>query len=776
MSFGGRVPIFRTAIMFFCALQLIVAGAARAEGEKISEVRIKGNHRIESAAILNVVSIKAGDALNVEKTDADIRAIYKLGQFQDIQVSTEETDKGTVLVYTVLEKPVVRDIKFEGNKELSTDKLKGALEFHQNSILSTKDLAKSVAKIKKLYGDEGYYLAEIVPIVEKSTPTELAITFKIAEGKKILIRTIHFDGNKAFTDKQLRKVMETSQKWFLSWLTGAGTYKEEVLKNDSLLIADHYMNNGYINVKVGEPTVKLTDAKDALEVFIGITEGEQFRIGDIEFKGDLMEPVSVLRKKVKSEPGQVFSRSTLRTDITALTDIYADKGYAFANVNPLTKTDSAKLIVDLTFDMEKGELVSIERINIAGNTKTRDKVVRRELRITETELTSATGMKRSKQNLMNTGYFEEANLATAKGSAGNKLNYNVDVKEKPTGSFSVGGGYSSLDGIIGQGSVQQSNFLGLGLKANVSASLGAKSQTYSIGVTDPYFLDTKWNLGGDIYRSQRIYSDYTRRLTGANIKGGYPINDFIGTFLMYKFEVKDLYNPQEAYQVFNYADPISFPLGGTTTSSIMASITHNNTDYRLDPSTGFIDTFSFEFAGVGGNNKFARYTMENTWFHPLYNKVVFSTKLALGYVQEVEGQLVPIDEKFYLGGIYSLIGFKSRTVCPVKHLGLANSVNGLISDQAVYLGGNKEVNGNVEVSFPLLSDVGLKGVMFFDYGNSTSDNYANMFSSLLMSSGAGIRWASPLGPLRVEYGVPLNPRSGLDSPGGRLEFAIGSLF
>ena len=199
---------------------------------------------------------------------------------------------------------------------------------------------------------------------------------------------------------------------------------------------------------------------------------------------------------------------------------------------------------------KRGNWFRIERINIAGNTKTRDKVVRRELRITESELSSATGMKRSKQNLMNTGYFEEANLATAKGSAGNKLNYNVDVKEKPTGSFSVGGGYSSLDGIIGQGSVQQSNFLGLGLKANVSGSLGAKSQTYSIGVTDPYFMDTKWNLGGDIYRSQRIYSDYTRRLTGADIKGGYPINDFIGTFLMYKFEVKDLYNPQAGLSDF----------------------------------------------------------------------------------------------------------------------------------------------------------------------------------------------------------------------------------
>jgi outer membrane protein insertion porin family len=754
----------------------MVAGAARAEGEKIIEVRIKGNQRIESAAILNVVSIKAGDTLNEDKTDADIRAIYKLGQFQDIQVATEETDKGTALVYTVLEKPVIRDIKFEGNKELSLDKLKGALEFHQNSILSTKDLAKSVAKIKKLYGDEGYYLAEIEPVVEKRTPTELAITFKITEGNKILIRIVHFDGNRAFTAKQLLKVMETKEKWFLSWLTGAGTYKEEMLKNDALLIADHYMNNGYINVKVGEPVVKLTDAKDALEVFIGITEGEQFRIGDIDFKGDLLEPVSELRKKIKAERGQIFSRSTLRTDIATLTDIYADKGYAFANVNPLTKVDSVKLIMDLTFDMEKGELVSLERINISGNPKTRDKVVRRELRVTEGELSSATGMKRSKQNLMNTGYFEEANLATAKGSAGNKLNVNVDVKEKPTGTFSIGGGYSSLDGIIGQGSVQQSNFLGLGLKANVSGSIGSRSQTYSLGVTDPYFLDSKWNLGGDVYRTQRIYSDYTKRLTGGDIKGGYPINDFVGTFLMYKYEVKDLYDPQQAYDEFHIDAPQSFPLGETTTSSIMASITHNNTDYRLDPTTGFIDSFTAEFAGLGGNNKFARYTLENTWFHPLFQKLVFSTKLVLGYVQGVEGQLVPIDEKFYLGGIYSLTGFKARTVCPVDHLWLASPVNGIPTDNVVYLGGDKEFNGNAEVGFPILADVGVKGVVFFDYGNSTNENFSKMFGSVLMSYGLGIKWASPLGPLVVEYGIPLNPRPGLDSAGGRLEFTIGSLF
>ena len=761
---GGRVPISLVSFITVVVVQFLCVGLAFADGEKIVEVVVKGNKRIEQAAILNVVKIKAGDVLAGDNTDNDIRAIYKLGHFQDVQVSTEASEKGTRLVYLVSEKPIVRTISFAGNKELTTDKLKEALEFKQNSIFTTKDLAKSIIKIKKLYGDDGYYLAEVEPVVTKSSPTDLTVTFRIVEGKKILIRTIHFDGNKNFSNRKLRGVMETQEQWFLSWLTNAGTYKEEVLKNDSALIADFYMNNGFINVKVGEPTVKLAEAKDALEVFVGITEGEQFRVGEIGFKGEMLESASDLRKKLKSEPGELFSRAILRTDIFTLTDVYADKGYAFANVNPLTKADAEKKTVDLTFDMEKGELVYFERINIAGNPKTRDKVVRRELRVDEGELYSATGMKRSKQQLMNTGYFEEATIATAKGSAGNKLNVDVNIKEKPTGTFSIGGGYSSLDGIIGQGSVQQANFLGLGLKANLSGSIGGKSQTYSLGITDPYFLDTKWTLGGDIYRSERDYTDYSRRLMGGDVKAGYPISDFIGTFFMYKYEIKDIYNETDYYKTL---DPTIYQRGSSTTSSVFSSITRNTTDYRLDPSSGMISSLSAEYAGLGGDNKYARYIGDTTWFHPLYKKLIFSTKLTLGYIQNV-GKPVPIDEKFYLGGIFSLRGYKARTVSPIS--------TSLIDGSKIYNGGNKEAFGNMELTFPLLPEAGIKGVAFFDYGNAYGEN-SKMFSSVLMSYGGGIRWASPIGPLRLEYGIPLNPRGGgEDSSSGRFEFSIGSLF
>ncbi|MDD2581305.1 MAG: outer membrane protein assembly factor BamA [Desulfuromonadaceae bacterium] len=757
-------------------LLMLISGStvAYANGEKLVEIRVQGNRRIESASILNVIKMHAGDTLDNDKTDADIRAIYKLGHFQDVQALKEESDKGVILVYSVQEKPIVRDITFEGNKEITTEKLKAALEFRLNSIFSSKDLDKSIAKIKKMYGDEGYYLADVQAQTKKTSTNDLTVRFKVVEGKKILIKEIHFDGNKTFKSSKLKKVMETKEEWFLSWLTSAGTYKDEVLKNDAMLIADYYLNNGFINIKVGEPVVKLNEAKTALAVYIGITEGEQYRIGEIGFKGDLLGPVTDLEKKLKSVPGEVFNRSLLRADIGVLTDVYGDKGYAFANINPLTKLDNDKKTVDMTFDIEKGELVSIERINISGNPKSRDKVIRREMRVTESGLYSATGIKRSKQNLMNLGFFEEANIATAKGSASNKLNINVDVKEKPTGTFSIGGGYSSLDGIIGQGSIQQANFLGLGLKANLSASIGGKSQTYALGLTDPYFMDSKWTLGGDVYRSERDYDDYSRRLIGADIKGGYPINDYIGTFFMYKYEVKDIYNPVIAYQTLNltYGND-TYPLGTTTTSAIFSSITHNNTDYRPDPSTGMINSLSAEYAGLGGDNKYARVITDHTYFHPLYKKLIASTKLTLGYIGEV-GKPIPIDEKFYLGGIYSLRGYSTRTVSPIR-IQLIKDQNGNQVNDHVYMGGSKEIFGNTELTFPLLTEAGLKGVVFFDYGNSFDDTSA-AFNTMLMSYGAGIRWASPIGPLRLEYGIPVNPRKTIDSSSGRLEFSIGSMF
>lgn len=758
------------------ALLLMNSEAVYAESDTVSEVVVRGNRRIDSAAILNAVSSKAGERLDSDRTDADIRSIFNLGQFRDVQVSTEPGSAGLVLVFSVVEKPIIREVRFEGNEALKQEKLLEGLPIRRNAVFSQKDLDAAVLKLTKQYQDEGYYLVQVQPRVEQRSDTEYLVTLQIVEGNKIRISTIRFEGNTAFSPRKLRGVIETSEEWFMSWLTGAGTYKEEVLRNDALLIADHYMNNGYINVKVGEPKVKLSEDRESLEVLVSITEGDQYRIGSIAFSGDVLYPEAEIRKKLKSEVGEVFSRKNLREDIGTLTDMTADKGYAFNNVNPLTKQDQEKKQLELTFDVEKGDLVYIERITVAGNGKTRDKVVRREMRLLEGELYSATGFKRSKQNLMNTGYFEEANVASVKGSSADKLNINVDLKEKATGAFTIGGGYSSLDGMILQGSISQSNFLGLGLKANASASLGGSSNTYSVGLTDPYFLDSKWTLGGDIYRSEREWDDYSVRRTGFDIKAGYPISDYVGTFLMYKYEIKDIFDVINPAILQNPTIYPSLQPGQSTTSALYASITHNSTDYRFDPSSGMVNSLSLEYAGLGGDNKYIRTIMDNSVYYPLWWKLVVSTKLVLGAVQKAGGE-IPMDEKFYLGGIGTLRGYEGRSISPYRYETYTyTDINSVTQTETVRLdvGGERELFGNVELKFPLLSEFGVKGVAFFDYGNAWTGKFSE--PGILMSYGAGIRWASPMGPLRLEYGIPINPRPGIDSTSGRFEFAIGSMF
>jgi len=527
-------------------------------------------------------------------------------------------------------------------------------------------------------------------------------------------------------------------------------------------------------VKVGEPQVTLLPDKSGLLVTIGITEGDQFRTGSIDFKGDLLESKDVLQGKVKLKSGEIFSREVLRGDVFTLTDVYADKGYAFTNVSPLSKIDQDKKTVDITYDFEKGEKIYIERINISGNTKTRDKVVRREFKLAEGDLYNSTALKRTKQNLSNLGFFEEASIAPAKGSSSNKLNLNTEVKEKSTGQFSIGAGYSSSDGIIGQGSIQQSNFLGLGLKGTLSASLGGKTQLYNIGITDPYFLDTNWTLGFDVYRSERDYEDYSRRVTGGDIKAGYRLSDHLSTFWLYKYEVKNLYDFSSAF--LNNSTLLNETSG--TIGSLYGSISLDKTDYRLDPTRGYTGTLSAEYAGLGGNQRFARFIGQSAFFYPLMWNTVLSLRGELGYMMRI-GKEIPIDEKFYLGGISTLRGYSSRTVSPTStsYLTSVDPVTGLATTipSTVFLGGIKEAVFNAEYVFPIIKDAGLKGVAFFDAGNSYGPG-EQYFSKVLMSYGLGLRWYSPMGPLRLEYGIPVNPREGIDSKSGKFEFSIGGFF
>ncbi len=752
---------------------LLLPVLAFAQTYRIGAVAIEGLHRVEEGAVRAVLSVKPGQTIGLDDIDRDLQSIYKLGRFADASADIEEKNGATILTYKLSERPLVREVRFAGNKEIKTDKLRPLLTLKTPDILDQQKVEQNLAALRKHYTDEGYHAVEIKPEVVINDRFEATVTFNIKEGEKILVGSIRFEGNTVFSDSQLKKVMETKERWIFSWFTDRGVFKADLLQNDLEIIADQYFNRGYVQVKVKQPQVTLSPDQDELDIFIEIEEGIQYRVGEVQVQGDLIKPAPEILALTVLKTGDVFSRELLRKDVTAINDLYSDQGYAYVNVAPLTNVDPEQKTISLKYDIEQGLQVHIRRIQVAGNTKTRDKVIRREMKLKEGDLFNATALKESRRRVNNLGFFEEVNVTTAKGPDAGQMDLDVNVKEKPTGTFSLGFGYSSVDKFIGQGSISQSNFLGRGLRLDLSGSLGGTSSTYQVGLLDPYFLDKNLSFGGDLYKTDREWTDFSKKTTGGDIKFGFPLSENARAFFLYRYERKNIYDVD-----VNASQTIKDQKGESSLSSILASLTHDNTDYRLDPSRGGISELSLEYAGLGGSDRFARYIVDHRHFWPVFFGTVFSLHGQIGYVQQVGGRDIPIDERFYLGGIHTVRGFKSREVGPrmrrtSSNVDPATGAELVTGSDFEFTGGDKEAYFNAEYVFPLVKDLGLKGLLFFDTGNAWAEDQ-DFFSSMRYSVGAGIRWFSPLGPLRLEWGYNLQPKD-FESR-SQFEFSIGNFF
>lgn len=740
------------AVLF---LLFLLPGLGWAADFKVDQVTVSGNRRVELSAITAVISVKPGPDVTAEMIDKDIQAIFKLGHFSDVKADLSPKDGLDVLTYQVVERPLVRKISFSGYKKVKEDKLIPLVTFKTPSIYHPQAVEKSIEAIRKYYIGEGYYGVQITPQVDISDQNEATVVFDIVEGQKILVRHIRFEGNTVFTDKELKKVMDTKEKWFLSWLTNRGTYKDEVLEMDLDIIADQYLNKGYVQIKVKQPQITFTPDKKYMDLLIEIQEGEQFRVGDVQIQGDLIRDKGELFALLKLKQGDVFSRELLRGDISTLNDLYANQGYAYVNVSPVTRLDNKERLVNILYDIEQGVQVTIDRIHITGNTRTRDKIIRRQMKLIEGDLYNSTKIKDSRNKINNLGFFEDVNVSTSKGPEESLMDVDVEVKEKPTGTFSIGGGYSSVDGFVAQGSVSQDNFLGRALRLNLSASLGGSTTTYQLGVLNPYFLDTDLALGGDVYNTDREYTDFSKKTTGGDVKLGFPLTENTRLFFVYRYEKKEIYDVDP-----DASDYWKDQEGKSTLSSLYSSFSLNTTDYRPDPTSGNVGELSWEVAGPGGTEYFSKYILDHRIFFPWKWSTVFSIHGQVGYVHKLTNKEIPIDERFFLGGINTLRGFATREVGPRDADGY-------------YIGGDKEAFFNFEYTFPLIKDLGFKGLLFFDTGNAWGED-EEFFSTMRYSAGWGIRWNSPMGPLRLEWGYNLDPKDYEDN--SRFEFSIGRFF
>lgn len=744
----------KNSLILILCLFLSWAAPAGASDFRVSDVQIEGNHRIATAAIRSAISINPGDVISLEDVDRNMQQIFSLGGFTDVKARLTDLQGGNVLTFEVQELPLVRRLEFSGNKKLSDQKLQDAVTLRVPMIFNPIRVKDSVQALKDAYVKDGFHAVSIETELLLDNRGEATLTYHIEEGVKIRIREIAFTGNAVLTKRQLLRSMETREKWIWSWLTGRGTYLEDTLALDVERIKVAYHDIGYQDVIVQTPVVTRIDDKN-LKIEIEIDEGSQYRTRKIAVSGDLLFSEEHLLSLLALKEGDIFSRIKLRDSVLALADLYADSGYAYVNVVPLTSKDPENLLYDLNLEIEQGSLVTIERIDISGNTKTRDKVIRREIPLIEGELYSSSKIKETHRRVRNLGFFDEVQVMDRPGSAEDQSIVEVAVEERPTGTFSIGMGYSSVDKLMAQGSITQDNFLGRGWSLNLSGSVGSLSNTYMLSLTDPYFLDSDWTVGAEIYKSEREYRDYDDERTGGALRAGHPVSLNSRIFLTYRYEQKE---------ILNLSDAVTSPIiraaeGKSTLSSIMAQWVRNNTDFFEDPSRGGVTRISLEYAGLGGTENFLRPIASHRHFFPLFWGTVFSVHGEVGYIMSTDDDDVPLGEKFFLGGIRTLRGFKSREVGP--------------QDGDEFIGGEKMAYLNFEYLFPIYRSLGLQGVLFYDTGNAWRDN-EDYFSDMRNSVGAGVRWRSPLGPLRFEWGYNLSPRDNERS--SVFEFTIGRSF
>jgi outer membrane protein insertion porin family len=683
-----------------------------------------------------------------------------MGYFIDVRFDAEEVPGGYRLTVIVTEKPIVSSIKIEGNKEVEAADIRQAITLKDRSLFKEEQLKESARKILELYQNKGFFDAAVDPKVEEEADGSIRASFRIVEGEKLKIAKIRVTGNLYLSGKAVLKVMETNEKGFFSFLTDSGIFKKDVLESDIRKIEALYQNNGFLDSKVSDPEIRR--GPKGLEMTIHVFEGRQYRVGDVRFSGESDIPEAELRKAIKLKRGEILNRETLLTDLLELTTLQNDKGYAQALVSPIVEKRKEYPVADVTYKTERGGKFRFGKVEITGNTKTLDRIIRRDLEVEDGQIYTATGLKDSKENLGRLSYFKDVKITTAPSRIPGEMDVKVDVQEGPTGTLSGGAGYSSLDKVFGVVQVTENNLFGKGWKASLSSQFGARRTVFSLDFRDPHFLDTDYSLLLNAYKSDTRYSDFHRRSTGGKAGVGYQFTKYMSANLMLRVDETRI---TDAGAAISQILKEEFSKGVQKTRSTSFSITRNTTDKIFDPSKGSVQSATVEYAGgpLGGDSEFVKYFLNARKYYPILGPTVLSGNILWGHTVSTIGGRVPIFERFFLGGPYSIRGFTSRSVSPKD------------PNTGELIGGNKELFMNVEYIFPLFNEFGFKGVVFFDAGNSyRQGDWPWSGTSLKYSAGTGVRWYSPMGPLRFEWGWNLHPADGERKR--VVEFTIGTAF
>lgn len=732
---------------------------------QVKDIRVEGIQRTEPGTVFNYLPVRVDDTLTEEKAADAVKTLYATGIFKDVRLEAD----GNVLVVTVVERPAISQIDFSGEKEFDKEKLREALKqigLAQGRIFDRSLLEKAEQELKTQYLSRGKYAVEITTTVTPLERNRVAINFAISEGEVAKIKQISTVGNKVFTDSDLRDLFVLRTPGLLTWYSKNDQYSKQKLEGDLESLRSNYLNQGYLEFAIDSTQVAIAPDKKDIYITINLTEGEKFTVSDVRLAGELLLPEAELRKLIQLKKGDTFSREKLTESTKLITDRLGNEGYAFANVNPVPDIDREKKQVAFTLYVDPGRRVYVRRINISGNTTTRDEVVRREMRQLEGGWYSSDKLKRSKTRIDKLGFFSEVNVDTVNvPGAPDQVDIEVKVVERPTGNLLFGVGYSTAEKVILSGSISQANLFGTGNSLSLQVNSGSINRVYALSFTNPYFTDDGVSLGADIYKRNvdatelNSVTPYKTSTLGTGVRAGVPITEFDTINYGLAVEKTDV-------EVFSNSPPqyIDFvnEFGTSNTALIgTAGWQRDGRDSAIYTTSGLMQRVNLELAVPPAELRYYRATYRADWWVPIRRENVLQLTGQIGYAAGYMDKPLPFYKNFYLGGIGSVRGYETSSIGPKDSAGNA-------------LGGPTQLVFNSEYYFPfpgLEKDKSVRLSVFVDAG-SVSDNFD--FGEMRYSAGLAMSWFSPVGPIKISFGKALNKKEGDQTQ--PFQFSLGTTF
>lgn len=714
-------------------------GAVRAE----VTVAIQGNQRIEAQTIQSYMVLPQTGELDALDIDASLKRLYSTGLFSDVQIVRE----GDVITVKVKENPIINEVVFEGNKRIDDDELAKEVSLQPRAVYTRAKVQNDVGRLINVYQKNGRFSVMIEPKVIQLDQNRLNLVFEINEGAKSTIKKIIFVGNEAFSSRTLEKVVQTKEERWYRFFSDDDTYDQDRVAFDKESLRKHYISNGYADFKVNSAIAEITPDKQGFILTFSLTEGDKYHFGDITIDSSLKDVnPDVLREQAATITGETFNAELIEKSIELMTEKLSELGYAFVDVDTQFKRDADANTMGVTYAIQEGPKVYVEKINIHGNLRTLDRVVRREFRIAEGDPYNAAKIRRSEQRIRNLGFFERVEVDTDHGSAPDKAVIDVEVGEQSTGELNFGAGFSTTDGALANISIRERNLLGRGQDLRFNLQRATKGLEADISFTEPYFMGKDVAVGFDLFkitRDRESESSFDSDSTGITLRGGYSLTEHLRHSVRYSFRNDDISNIEPDASRF-----VKDQEGTNSTSLIGHTFMYDTRDSRFEPTHGYYLRYNQDLAGLGGDSRFFRNELRGAYFKPVFfEELILRLSGKLGHVVGYGSKEVRINERFFIGGS-DIRGFKNAGIGPRD------------STTNDALGGNLYYVGSAEVGFPLglPEELGFKGAAFIDAGSLTSvdDSGSEVLDtgSIRAGAGVGLSWRSPLGPIRIDVASP----------------------